>query len=104
MSAIRCPLLRNGGQSEVVVPLLGVEFDGLEDAGVFFADQSFQELALRYCVTTGEALQGECRAGVQLGVQSSLPVAVGPGFVPVGPEFGLPLGGCLCHVDASVTA
>ena len=89
---------------EVLAPLLGVEFDGLEDAGVLLADQSFQELALRYCVTTGEALQGECRAGVQLGVQSSLPVAVGPGGWALGPEFGLPLSGRLCHGCTSVTA
>ena len=34
-------------QSEVVVPFLGVELDGFEDALVLLSDQSFEELAFR---------------------------------------------------------
>ena len=97
------PLLRNGpgfgvgcglrgGQSEVVVPLLGVVGDLAKGALVLVVQEPLEDFALRDGVSACEPFQGQGGAGVHPDGDASLSVVVGPCGGPLGAVFGLSLG------------
>jgi len=108
------PLLRNGpgfgfgcglrgGQSEVVVPFLGVVGDLSKGFLVLVVQEPLEDFALRYCVTACESFQGQGGAGVHPDGDASLSVVVGPSGGLLGAVLGLSLGvglGCLGHWGA----
>ncbi len=80
-----------GGQSEVVVPFLGVVGDLFEGALVLVVQEALEDFALCYCVTASEPFQGQGGAGVHPDGDASLSVVVGPSGGPLGAVFGLAL-------------